>query len=243
MDGLAGPQSARRPGLDGGRRSGKCWSDERRPFRSGHLPRMGARRSPALRPAAGVDRRGHRRRWRRPPSSTWAPAPGETLARVLAAAPGGPRRRGGRERRHAGGGPGAPGGVTTSTLQVADLRDPLPAGPVRPGRLGPGRAPSRRAGQGDAVRPGGRASCARAAGSCWATWCSRADAAIAVIPLTDDWDKPSTVAEQVGWLEEAGLAADGAVAGGRPGRLRPTAPTDRPIGASAGRRPLSWRAP
>ena len=26
-----------------------------------------------------------------------------------------------------------------------------------------------------------------------------------VIPLSDGWDKPSTVAEQVGWLEEAGL--------------------------------------
>ena len=31
------------------------------------------------------------------------------------------------------------------------------------------------------------------------------DAASAVIPLTDDWDKPSTVAEQVGWMEDAGL--------------------------------------
>ena len=27
-----------------------------------------------------------------------------------------------------------------------------------------------------------------------------------VIPLTDDWDKPSTVADQVRWMEEAGLA-------------------------------------
>ena len=26
-----------------------------------------------------------------------------------------------------------------------------------------------------------------------------------MIPLTDDWDKPSTVADQVRWLEEAGL--------------------------------------
>ena len=31
------------------------------------------------------------------------------------------------------------------------------------------------------------------------------DAAAAVIPLSDGWDKPSTVAEQVGWLEGAGL--------------------------------------
>jgi hypothetical protein len=34
-----------------------------------------------------------------------------------------------------------------------------------------------------------------------------ADGGAVVIPLTDDWDKPSTVAEQVGWLEGAGLRA------------------------------------
>jgi tRNA (cmo5U34)-methyltransferase len=31
------------------------------------------------------------------------------------------------------------------------------------------------------------------------------DVSAAVIPLTAGWDKPSTVAEQVGWMEDAGL--------------------------------------
>jgi SAM-dependent methyltransferase len=34
------------------------------------------------------------------------------------------------------------------------------------------------------------------------------DVSSAVIPLTDGWDKPSTVAEQVGWLAEAGLSVE-----------------------------------
>jgi tRNA (cmo5U34)-methyltransferase len=92
------------------------------------------------------------------------------------------------------------------TLQVADLRDPLPAGPfdlvvsaLAVHHLdGPEKATlfTRVAG---ALRPGGRFVLGDVV--------LPSDAASAVIPLTDDWDKPSTVAEQVGWLEDAGLAA------------------------------------
>jgi len=91
------------------------------------------------------------------------------------------------------------------TLQVADLLDPLPAGPfdlvvsaLAVHHLdGPGKATlfARVAG---ALRPGGRFVLGDVI--------VPADAAAAAIPLTDDWDKPSTVAEQVGWLEDAGLA-------------------------------------
>lgn len=90
------------------------------------------------------------------------------------------------------------------TLQVADLRDPLPAGPfdlvvsaLAVHHLdGPEKATlfARVAG---ALRPGGRFVLGDVI--------LPPDAASSVIPLTDDWDKPSTVADQVRWLEEAGL--------------------------------------
>lgn len=90
------------------------------------------------------------------------------------------------------------------TLQVADLLDPLPAGPfdlvvsaLAIHHLdGPGKATlfARVAG---ALRPGGRFVLGDVI--------LPPDAASVVIPLTDDWDKPSTVAEQVGWMEDAGL--------------------------------------
>ena len=53
------------------------------------------------------------------------------------------------------------------------------------------------------------------------------DVASVVIPLTDGWDKPSTVADQVRWMEDAGLEVTVLVAGGRPGPLP--------------RRPPAWR--
>jgi tRNA (cmo5U34)-methyltransferase len=91
------------------------------------------------------------------------------------------------------------------TLQVADLLSPLPAGPfdlvvsaLAIHHLdGPGKAAlfARVAG---ALRPGGRFVLGDVI--------LPPDAASVVIPLTDDWDKPSTVAEQVGWMEDAGLA-------------------------------------
>jgi tRNA (cmo5U34)-methyltransferase len=91
------------------------------------------------------------------------------------------------------------------TLQVADLRDPLPGGPfdlvvsaLAVHHLdGPEKA-TLFARVSDALRPGGRFVLGDVV--------LPSDAAAAVIPLTDDWDKPSTVAEQVGWMEEAGLA-------------------------------------
>ena len=93
------------------------------------------------------------------------------------------------------------------TLRVADLLDPLPAGPfdlvisaLAVHHLdGPGNATlfARVAG---ALRPGGRFVLGDVI--------LPPDVSSAVIPLTDGWDKPSTVAEQVGWLAEAGLSVE-----------------------------------
>ena len=105
------------------------------------------------------------------------------------------------------------------TLQVADLREPLPAGPfdlvvsaLAVHHLdGPEKATlfARVAG---ALRPGGRFVLGDVV--------LPPDAASAVIPLTDDWDKPSTVDDQVAWMEDAGLTVTVAVARGRPGHLQ-----------------------
>jgi tRNA (cmo5U34)-methyltransferase len=92
------------------------------------------------------------------------------------------------------------------TLAVADLLDPLPQGPfdlvvsaLAVHHLdGPGKA-TLFARVAAALRPGGRFVLGDVV--------LPPDAAAAVIPLTDGWDKPSTVAEQVGWMEEAGLSA------------------------------------
>ena len=90
------------------------------------------------------------------------------------------------------------------TLQVADLLDELPPGPfdlvvsaLAVHHLdGPGKATL--FGRIAAVlRPGGRFILADVI--------LPGDASSAVIPLSDGWDKPSTVAEQVGWLGDAGL--------------------------------------
>ena len=90
------------------------------------------------------------------------------------------------------------------TLQVADLLDELPPGPfdlvvsaLAVHHLdGPGKATlfGRVAG---VLQPGGRFILADVI--------LPDDASSAMIPLSDGWDKPSTVAEQVGWLEDAGL--------------------------------------
>jgi tRNA (cmo5U34)-methyltransferase len=90
------------------------------------------------------------------------------------------------------------------TLLVADLADELPPGPfdlvvsaLAVHHLdGPGKATL--FGRVAAVlRPGGRFILADVI--------LPDDASSAVIPLSDGWDKPSTVAEQVGWFEDAGL--------------------------------------
>jgi tRNA (cmo5U34)-methyltransferase len=91
-------------------------------------------------------------------------------------------------------------------LRVADLADPLPAGPfdlvvsaLAVHHLdGPGKAdlfrrvaavvgPPGRFVLGDVVVP--------------------EDPADAVVPLSDDYDRPSSVAEQLSWLDEAGFDA------------------------------------
>jgi tRNA (cmo5U34)-methyltransferase len=90
------------------------------------------------------------------------------------------------------------------TLEVADLLSPLPPGPfdlvvsaLAIHHLdGPGKA-TLFARVAAALRPGGRFVLGDVI--------LPPDAASVVIPLTDDWDKPSTAAEQVGWMEDAGL--------------------------------------
>ena len=95
---------------------------------------------------------------------------------------------------------------STVDLRVADLADPLPAGPfdlvvsaLAVHHLdGPGKAdlfrrvaavvdPPGRFVLGDVVVP--------------------EDPADAVVPLSDDYDRPSSVADQLAWLEEAGFDA------------------------------------
>lgn len=92
------------------------------------------------------------------------------------------------------------------TLRVADLLDPLPAGPFDLcvsalavhhldgpgkaalfGRVAAALAPGGRFVLGDVVLP--------------------EDEAHAVTPLSDDYDKPSSIAAQVQWLGEAGFSA------------------------------------
>jgi tRNA (cmo5U34)-methyltransferase len=91
------------------------------------------------------------------------------------------------------------------TLAVADLLDPLPQGPfdlvvsaLAVHHLdGPGKA-ALFARVSEALRPGGRFVLGDVI--------LPPDVSSAVIPLTDGWDKPSTVADQIGWMEAAGLA-------------------------------------
>jgi tRNA (cmo5U34)-methyltransferase len=97
-------------------------------------------------------------------------------------------------------------GESTIELRVADLADPLPPGPfdlvvsaLAVHHLdGPGKAdlfrrvaavvgPPGRFVLGDVVVP--------------------EDPADAVVPLSDDYDRPSSVADQLAWLEEAGFDA------------------------------------
>jgi tRNA (cmo5U34)-methyltransferase len=87
---------------------------------------------------------------------------------------------------------------------VADLLDPLPEGPF--GLVVSALAVHHLDGPGKAtlfgrivavLRPGGRFVLADVI--------RPDDGSLAVIPLSEGWDKPSTVREHVGWLEDAGL--------------------------------------
>jgi tRNA (cmo5U34)-methyltransferase len=89
-------------------------------------------------------------------------------------------------------------------LRVADLLDELPEGPfdlvvsaLAVHHLdGPGKETLFRR-VAAVIRPGGRFILGDVI--------VPEDVSAAVIPLTEGWDKPSTVAEQVGWLEDAGF--------------------------------------
>jgi tRNA (cmo5U34)-methyltransferase len=92
------------------------------------------------------------------------------------------------------------------SLHMADLLDPLPEGPF--GLVvsalavhhldGPSKATLFRR-VATALSPGGRFVLADVV--------LPADAASGAVPLTEGYDKPSTVADQLGWLEDAGLEA------------------------------------
>jgi tRNA (cmo5U34)-methyltransferase len=128
---------------------------------------------------------------------------GETLSRVLAAHPGAAAIGVDENDRMLEVARGRLGPEAV-TLVVGDLLDPLPAGPFDLvvsalaihhldgpgkaelfGRIASVLAPGGRFVLGDVVVPEG---------------------APAVTPLSDDYDKPSTVADQVQWLRQAGLS-------------------------------------
>jgi tRNA (cmo5U34)-methyltransferase len=90
------------------------------------------------------------------------------------------------------------------TLHVADLLDELPPGPFD--LVVSALAVHHLDGPGKATLFGRVAAALRTGGRfVLADVILPEDAASVVIPLTDDWDKPSTVSEQVEWLERAGL--------------------------------------
>jgi SAM-dependent methyltransferase len=128
---------------------------------------------------------------------------GETLSRVLAAHPGATAIGVDENDRMLEVARGRLGAEAV-TLVVGDLLDPLPASPFDLvvsalaihhldgpgkaelfGRIASVLAPGGRFVLGDVVVP---------------------DGAPAVTPLSDDYDKPSTVAEQMQWLRQAGLS-------------------------------------
>jgi len=130
---------------------------------------------------------------------------GETLARVLALHPG--ARAVGVDEN--------PGMLDVArarladrdaTFGAADLSDPLPPGPfdlvvsvLAVHHLdGPGKAALFRA-VADVLRPGGRFVLGDVV--------VPGDSGVAPTPLTDDYDKPSRVDEQLRWMGEAGLVA------------------------------------
>jgi tRNA (cmo5U34)-methyltransferase len=130
---------------------------------------------------------------------------GETLAHVLARHPGA-RAVGVDENDGMLAVARARLAATDVRLEVADLSDALPSGPfdlvvsaLAVHHLdGPGKA-ALFARVAAALRPGGRFVLADVV--------VPVGPAAPVIELSDGYDKPSTVAEQLGWLEEAGLVA------------------------------------
>jgi tRNA (cmo5U34)-methyltransferase len=130
---------------------------------------------------------------------------GETLLRVMARHPGS-RAVGVDESQAMLGAAAARLEGQPVELRVADLSDPLPAGPfdlvvsaLAVHHLdGPGKAAlfSRVAG---VLRPGGR--------FVLGDLVIPEDPADAVSPISDDFDRPSTLADQLTWLADAGFDA------------------------------------
>ena len=179
------------------------------------------------------------------PCSTWGPAPGETLAAVLARHAGATAVGVDENAAHARRRPAERLAGLPVELHVADLRRPAARRPLRPRRLRAGGPPPRGLGEGGALRPRRPASCGPAAGSCWVTWCIPVDPADAVTPVTDGHDQPSTWPTScAGWPSRP--RRRGGLVRARPGRRagRPSRLSGRPRRAGPlAPRPLSWRAP
>jgi tRNA (cmo5U34)-methyltransferase len=130
---------------------------------------------------------------------------GETLVQVLARHPGS-RAVGIDESAGMLGAAAARLQGQAVELRVADLSDPLPAGPYDlvvsalavHHLAGPDKAALFRRVAG-ALRPGGRFVLGDVV--------IPEDPAEAVVPLSDDFDRPSTLADQLAWLADAGFDA------------------------------------
>ena len=101
------------------------------------------------------------------------------------------------------------GETLAAVLERHGPADTPPAGrPLRPRRLGSGRAPPRGSRQGGVVRPGGGRA-APGGRFVLGDVVIPVDPADAVTPLSGGHDRPSTLAEQLDWLAEAGFEATG----------------------------------
>ncbi len=102
-------------------------------------------------------------------------------------------------------------------LRAGRLEEPLPAGPFDLVASALCVHHLRGRGEGRAVRPGAPPCSHRAGGSCSPTSSSPTTRPTPTTPLSEGFDHPSPVAEQLEWLDDAGFDARGDVGGRRSG--------------------------